>query len=736
MSETVPAEALYDVSRPVEVAVSPDGERVAVVVAEQDGEEETTRASLFVVPTDGSRAPHRLARASDASQPVWSPDGTRLGFVAARDRDRARAVGRPDEDEDTETAEEHSGDDEGGNTGGGDGPKPQLWVFDLERGGDAIQVTDREEGVREFDWGPEGERVVVSARDPTDEQQAQLDQRRDDGPIEVERLQHKVEGSGWTDDVTTYLFVVDVESGEERRLEDAYGQGAREPLVGLQPAWSPDGDRIAFVSNRTERPDDSAAMDVYTVAPEGGDAERLTDGDVAANDLAWSPDGTRLTFASWDPENMYVPREVYVLDREGACRSVSGTLDRTVSWFGSPVWLDDDTILAGIADEGWVRPYTFDADAATEPDAETVTDGPEPALAGFGRERTVRLIDAANGQVVCSVDDPSEGHDLYGVERSSLDVAFDEVATRLTRLNESFVEEQPLAASHRVTTEHTETARDGNAGLDPAEEAPESEHVEGERVSVESMVYTPPAFDPENPEPHPTILWPHGGPMSYDDPTFRFSHSYFTSRGYIVLKPNYRGSSSYGRAFCETLRGRWGTDEVVDQLAALDDLVDRGWADPDRLFATGFSYGGISTGFLVTRTDRFAAAAPEHGIYDRRSSFGTDDTHVSTANDLGLPWENPEVYKANSSLPDVGEVETPLLVTAGENDWRCPPTQAEQLYVSVRKQGVPAKLVVYQGEGHEPGDPDNAVHRLETIVEWFERFDPACGSPDGESGDG
>jgi dipeptidyl aminopeptidase/acylaminoacyl peptidase len=698
MVSTVPAEALYDVSRLSDIAVSPDGTRVAFVVAERDGEEESDRSSLFVAPTDGSREPHRLARASDASQPSWSPDGDRLGFVAARDQDIDRAIGRPSDSDSDDGDESDAGNEEESDAGGGrdDEPKPQLWLFDLERGGDAIQVTDREEGIREFDWGPDGEQVVVSARDPTDEEAEQLEQRREGGPIETERLQHKSEATGWTDPVTSYLFVVDTGSGDARRLDDAYGQGAQEPLSGLQPSWSPDGDRIAFVSNRTERPDDSGVMDVYTVDPSGGEAEQLTDGDTLASSLEWSPDGDRLAFTSAEPDNLYVPTEVYVLDGPVEYDSVSASLDRTVSWFGSPVWLDGETLLAGVADGGWVRPYTFDAE----------TGDPRPRAEGLDRDRSVRLLDTAGDRVVCSVDDPERGHDLYALPRSELDASFEESAVRLTSLNRSFVDEHPTAALHRVTTDHDDTAGDG----DP--------------VTVESMVYTPPGFDPADPEPHPTVLWPHGGPMSYDDPTFRFTNTYFTSRGYIVLRPNYRGSTSYGQAFCETLRGRWGSVEVVDQLAALEDLVDRGWAVPDRLFATGFSYGGISTGFLVTETDRFAAAAPEHGIYDRRSSFGTDDTHVFTEHDLGLPWENPEAYEANSSIPDIDQVETPLLVTAGENDWRCPPTQAEQLYVSVRKQGVPAKLVVYQDEGHSPGDPENAVHRLETIVEWFERFDP------------
>ncbi|MFW6449206.1 MAG: alpha/beta hydrolase family protein, partial [Halobacteriota archaeon] len=238
------------------------------------------------------------------------------------------------------------------------------------------------------------------------------------------------------------------------------------------------------------------------------------------------------------------------------------------------------------------------------------------------------------------------------------------------------------------------------------------------------LLYYPDSFDPDDPRPHPTIVWTHGGPMSYDDPEFSFDYAFFTSRGYLVCKPNYRGSTSYGREHAEALHGRWNSVEVEDVLAVTDDLVDRGVADPDRLFATGFSYGGILTGYLITATDRFAAAAAEHGIYDLRAEFGTSDSQAWMASEFGLPWEAPEAYAASSSITDVDRVETPTLVTAGSEDWRCPPTQAEQLYVSLRKRDVPARLVLYPGERHDVGEPERAIHRLEELVGWFERFDP------------
>jgi dipeptidyl aminopeptidase/acylaminoacyl peptidase len=703
--ETIAADSRYDVTSILETAVSPDGERVAFLTREYDATEDDQVASLWVVPADGSRAPHRLTRASDASSPTWSPDGSRLGFVATRERDPDLRVGRDDEDEDedeestadTEEAEnedeedaveedEDEEDPESENGGPGE-PKPQVWAFDMELGGDARQLTTRDQGVSAFDWGPDGERIVVAARDPTDEQEEYLDQRTDDGPIEIERLQHKAEGQGWLDEVTTYLFVVDVESREAERLDEA-NDGGYGLSAGLDPAWG-QNDRIAYVANKTDWPDDNYVRDVYTIDPDGENRRQVTEGDLSASGPSWSPDGDRLAFVGRDPENWYTPTEVYVAEGEEYW-SVSGNLNRTLSWSGGPQWLDDGTLLALIGDGGWTRFARLHVDGE-----------PERVFEAQNRLETVGALDHDGGTIAIQTSRPAEGTDLFSLAIEDIDATGDEDSrTRLTDLNEAFLDEHPTPECTRITFE-------GARGDE-----------------VEALVYYPKDFDPEEPDERGLVLTIHGGPMAYDSPGFSFQDSYFTSRGYIVCKVNYHGSTSYGRDFCESLRGDWNSLEVEDLLAGVDELVDRGWADPDRLFPTGFSQGGVNTAYLVTADDRWAAAAAEHGVYDLRSSFGTDDSQNWLEADFGLPWENPEAYDESSSITDVDNVETPLLVTAGENDWRCPPTQAEQLYVSVRKQGVDAKLVIYPGEHHNIGDPDRAIHRLETLDEWFATYDP------------
>jgi len=692
MSE-LPLDAYYDLTQVGEVAVSPDGERAAFTTTEYDPDADESVASLFVVPTDGSRDPHRLTRVAGASSPKWSPDGDRLAFLAARDEDNDLRVGRESEDED----EEDEGENGGNGANGEEEPKSQVWTFDLALGGDAAQLTAFEEGVREFDWAPDGERIVVTARDPTDAESAYLENRRDGGPVETERVQHKLDGAGYLDTVTSYLFVVgeDAVRGDDaadaesaRKLEDAYGRGAFEGLSGLQPDWGED--EIAFVSYRGEDPDSTLVTDVFTVSPEGGEATAITDGEMTCNSPTWSPDGERLAFSAGDDTNWCIPTEARVWDGEEHV-SVTGDLDRTLARGSSFQWVDDETFYTLVGDEARTRVLECDAvDADWERTFEA--QGDDRAVAGFSIDGDTAVLGLSH---------PSEGHDPYALPVDDLDAT--EEPDSLTRLSAV------------------------NAGLTEAYEMPEVRRVtfENDGWEISGVLYHPPEYEPGESDPAPTVCAIHGGPVSYDEPVFDFTHAAFTSRGYLVFRPNYRGGSSFGRKFCETLHGQWGTVEASDIAAGIEDLVDRGWTDPDRVFGHGFSYGGIAQGYLVTQyPDLLSAAAPEHGIYDLRSAYGTDDSHIWMENEYGYPWENQDAIDASSAITDIGNVETPLLVAAGGEDWRCPPSQSEQLYVAAQQAGAECRLVVYGDEHHNVGDPDRAIHRLEEITSWYRRHDP------------
>ena len=715
MAETpVPLETHYDLTQIGSVALSPDGSRVAFVAREADPDEEENVASLFVAPTDGSRDPHRLTRVNGASSPTWGPDGDRLAFLATRDTDTGRRVGRDDsggvdaesdtdatddadnidgnandtdgDTEDTDDADNTDDADDG--PGGSDDPTPQVWVFDLALGGDARQVTTFEEGAQEFDWGPDGDRLVVAARDPTEEERAYLDSREDGGPVETERLQHKLDGVGYLDTVDTYLHVVPVDDAGDgvERLDDAYGaDGAFGELSGLQPVWGAGG-RIAFLSCRTDHPDDTMVRDVYTISPDGSGLRRETEGDLTASAPEWGPDGKRLSFHGTDPENWCLPSQVYVTGEDGP-RSLTADLDRTAG--GRYHWLDESTLVGLIGDEGQTRLVRVGLDGTVE-----------RVFDAQGDDRGISTFDAGDERFVAVLSHPTDGEDLFAFDTADLDATTEpDSFTRLTAVNESFVADHPTPEVEWVSWD-----TDG--------------------VEVEGLVYSDPDTDLDAGN-HPVVVAIHGGPISYDEPTFSHQHTVLTSRGYVVFRPNYRGGSSYGREFAEALRGQWGTHEVTDIVDGVDHLAEKGWIDPDRVFGYGFSYGGIAQGYLVTQTDLLTAAAPEHGIYDLRSSFGTDDSHVWAENEYGLPWEESEAYDAASAITDAGEIDTPLLIAAGGRDWRCPPSQSEQLYVAARKQDVPARLVVYEDEHHNIGEPERAIHRMEEVLAWYERFDPA-----------
>lgn len=220
---------------------------------------------------------------------------------------------------------------------------------------------------------------------------------------------------------------------------------------------------------------------------------------------------------------------------------------------------------------------------------------------------------------------------------------------------------------------------------------------------------------------YPLIVWIHGGPVWHWTDGFRFEPQYFSALGYLVLMPNPRGSLGYGEEFSYELYGDWGNKDYEDVMAGVDHLIAQGLVESEQLGVGGWSYGSILTNYIVTKTDRFAAAVSGAGHSDLFSSFGTDDARLAWIEEFGLPWENEDEYRRLSPITDVEKVVTPTLFLYGERDFNCSPGQAEQMYVCLKTLGRETALILYPKEGHGIRKPSNLVDRARRYSLWFDK---------------
>lgn len=701
-------------------AVSPDGRRIAFVMYGFREEKNEAVTSLWLAPSDGSAPPRQVTRGGSDSAPAWSPDGGVLAFLSTRADEPELAKGQEK---------------------GAAEPKQQLWLLDLDGGGEPRQVTNRPEGVLSFDWSPDSLHIVFAARDPSEAQERYLKSIRgnldsaggEQGLLVFTRIQTKFDGHGYLDEVRTHLFVVDTESRDVRRLTDGPCDEVGPPWTTSGPRWSPRGDWIAFISNRTGDADNNQRVDLWLVSPDGEAARRLTFGDVSARLPRWAPDGNSLAFIAtrtaddlaWGTPELYwislehaepvadlaacvgegwstvggiVPaaatddpvgqaRVNPVALRQTPLRMLTAGLDRPVE--GPPVWLNAGEVLVPIGDRGQTRL------ARVSLAGETTVVYP---LAD--RHATLHEVDAAGGTIALSINRP-EGTDLFVLPVAAIDAAEGEPAPRqLTRVNEAIFCERAAVRYEPI------------------------EFANSEGQTIAGIAVLPPGFDSAN-GPLPLVLLPHGGPMGFDPPALQFYDAWFTGeaflagQGYLVLMVNYRGSTSFGQDFSWVIRGDLGHREADDILSGVQELIARGWADPDRLFVTGCSYGGYLTAWSTGTSDRFKAAVAELPAWDMTRSYGASDLHAFHQQDHGLPWHNPEGYRRVSPSQHVLNVTTPTLIMAGEHDWRCPAILAETYYLTLRKIGVPAELVIYQNEHHAITRPKRSVDRMARICRWF-----------------
>jgi dipeptidyl aminopeptidase/acylaminoacyl peptidase len=658
-----------------DLQLSPDGRTIAYVVREMDLAEDRYQSAIWVVPVSGATEARRLTHSDRGERsPQWSPDGRYLAFVS----------GRP---------------------GGGEGG--QIWVLPIA-GGEAYQATALDRDVSSFEWSPDGRRVAVvltDAREDVPELGVEIAQPPADRPRPhvITHLQFLRDGTGYVGERASQLHVVDF-LGDRGPVKEAR-QLTSGPYGVSSPAWSPDGRWIAFTSNRTEWPDITYQSDIWLVPSTGGDLVRLTDDTAAKSSPRWSPDGRRIAYRS-TPEQPPVYalarlRTVEVVAAGGTVRGgevseLTTTLDRPV---GSVEWSHDGRHI-----------YFTMEDMGTQPLARVAAQGGtiETVLGGEFVVRHFAVTPDAR-QVAATL--------TWGTQPSDIFVAPVAVQRRVTT--------NSGAASPARTTDPTRLSNLTRLNASWLSEVTLSEprhmrYSSPDGTVIEGWYMLPPGRT-EADGPFPLILRIHGGPVAQYTWGYDFERQWWAAQGYAVLYTNPRGSSGYGESFAHALWQDWGGPDYYDVMAGVDWLIERDIADPARMGVGGWSYGGILTNFIIVKNDRFRAAISGASTALNVSLYGTDDLQRWWEHELGLPWENREIYDRISALHHVYRVRTPTLFVVGSEDRRTPASQSEQFYTSLRRLEIPTGLIVYPGEGHGISRPSFVIDRYERYRLWYER---------------
>ncbi len=555
--------------------------------------------------------------------------------------------------------------------------KSQVFLLPTA-GGEAVRVTNLTGGVDDVEWAPDSRRLVIAAQDPEhDADTPKTTKKKAEPPIVVTRLQHKQDGVGYLDHRRTHLHVVTL--ADPVAPVGATTPGPKPLTSGdfdaRDPAWSPDGTTIAFASNRTPDADANDNSDIWTIEVSTAALRQVTTDPGADGNPAWSPDGQTIAYVHMpvQPAVYATPRLMTIAAHGGTAKDLTGSLDRHVA--GAPRWARDGrALLVTLVDRGHVPLVRISLDGRRT----TLVDGEVEAFA------------LAGPSVVCVAKAPTRPADVY------VHPAEGGAGLNLSRANETLFSGLTVPVPEPIAY----PSRDG--------------------TTIAGWILKPPGFDAS--KQYPLILRIHGGPVAQFTDGFFFENQYFASLGYVVLFVNPRGSNGYGEAFSKAIYADWGNKDVEDVMAGVDHVLARGYVDPAKLGVGGWSYGGILTNYVITKTDRFAGAISGASEADMYSAFGYDDLQRWWIGELGHPWDNLALYQRLSPVLNVKKVTTPTLVMCGEKDFRCPLPQSEQLYLSLKALGKTTALVIYPGQSHAIRKPSYEVDRLRRYGYWYDKF--------------
>lgn len=621
--------------------ITGNGERIAYTLGYVDIDSGTHRSHLWLMQSDGSNNRQLTRDDATVGSPTWSPDDATIAYVVSGGK-------------------EHS-----------------IRLLSMD-GGDSKPLITQYNPPMNLAWSPDGSQIAYSLKVDPDNPDGSPRKEGTPPPVRAtKRLDYKLDGRGYLNEVRNQLFVLDVESGSTRQISSAVKNHDF-------PLWSPDGTEIAVKATG----DNGRGSSLQLFSPDGGDPKDIGWPEGSIGVFSWSPDGSQILFSGYPTSSPQDEFYRYITATGEVIQSTKGLDFSPESGYPSasrpsqPVWVDDDKVIVNANYQGMTSLFGLD-----------VTDGVDVQITIWEARQSGLSMDTSNSTLVQVYSSPESPGRL---------VKFD-------------------LKSHTLTT-----LLDPNKETLPPDSLPKVERITVDRgkFQIDAWVYLPPNLDEDG--SYPVVLNVHGGPHNHHGFHWNGASQLIAAAGNIVISPNPRGSGSYGREFGEAVHGDWGGEDWLDDLAILDLVLERPYADSERCGIFGYSYGGYIASWAIGHTKRFKAAISGAPVYNFYSFYGTSDIgynwcELQWKGDIFDPDQAPAILE-RSPHTHIRNAVTPTLILQGEDDFRCPVGQAEELFVHLKALGVETELVRYPDCSHgmqSSGPLEYRIDFYDRINTWF-----------------